>query len=110
MPVTIDDRPLAAESLGLKTVGQVLSFLKRDNRLVVHLYIDGKEPEAARLKTIRRAPIAAHTVFIETADPREMASEVLDEVEAQLFEADRLKRESASLLERQQFAPAMEKL
>ena len=110
MSVTVDDQLLAAEKLGLKTVGQVLSHLKKDNRLVVHVLIDGKEPDLRRIRAIRKFPLSAHTVFIETADPKEMARQFLDEVEAQLSEADRLKRESTKLLDRNQYAPAMEKL
>ena len=110
MSVTVDQQPLPAERLGLKTVGQVLQHLRRDNRLVVHVLIDGQEPDRHRLKAIQRAPIANHTVFIETADPRTMANDVLDEVEAQLGEADRIKSASARLLLRNQIAPAIEKL
>ena len=110
MSVMVDQQPLPAERLGLKTVGQVLKHLQRVNRLVVNVLIDGKEPQLGRLSSLKRTPIANHTVFIETADPRAMAEEVLDEVEAQLTEADRIKNESARLLVRNQIAPAIEKL
>src|SRR3954452_13618329 len=110
MPVTVDRRLLPAEDLGLKTVGAVLRHLRRDNRLVVHLRIDGKEPTPDRLKAIKRFPVGKHVVMIETADPKQMASDVLTEVEAQLNEADRLKNETTALLARKQFAPAIEKL
>jgi hypothetical protein len=111
MSVTVDDRPLAADNLGLKTVGQVLSHLKKDRkRLVVHVLIDGKEPDLKRFRAIRKYPLSSHTVFIETADPRDVARQFLDEVEAQLTEADRLKCESTRLLQGNQYAPAMEKL
>jgi hypothetical protein len=110
MSVTVDDRLLPAEALGLKTVGQVLSHLKKDNRLIVHVLIDGKEPDLKRFRVVKKFPLSAHTVFIETADPRDMARQVLDEVDAQLTEADRLKCESTRLLDRKQFALAMEKL
>jgi hypothetical protein len=110
MSVTVDHRPLAAENLGLKTLGQVLAHLQKDNRLVVHVLIDGEEPDLDHLPAVKQSPVSGHTVFIETADPRQMAIEVLDEVEAALDEADRLKNESADLLQRNQNAPAMEKL
>jgi hypothetical protein len=110
MSVIVDQQPIPAEDMGLKTVGQVLAHLKRDNRLIVHVLIDGKEPDLRRFKALKKSPLAGHTVFIETADPRQMAHDVLDEVEAQLTEADRLKGESASLLQRNQVAPAIEKL
>ncbi|HEV2293832.1 MAG TPA: hypothetical protein VGR35_08240 [Tepidisphaeraceae bacterium] len=111
MSVTVDHRPLAAENLGLKTLGQVLAHLQKDsNRLVVHVLIDGEEPDLNHLGKVKAAPVSGHTVFIETADPREMAVEVLDQVASQLDEADRLKTEAAELLQRNQNAPAMEKL
>src|SRR4051812_37128796 len=91
MPVTVDRRLLPAEDLGLKTVGAVLRHLRRDTRLVVPLRIDGVEPAPERLKAIKRFPVGKHAVFIETADPKQMASDVLNQVEAQLNEADRLK-------------------
>src|SRR5438128_6964990 len=110
MSVTVDDQQLPAEDLGLKTVGQVLSHLKKDNRLIVHVLIDGKEPDLKRIRAVKKFPLSAHTVFIETADPKQMARQFLDEVEAQLTEADRLKCESTRLLDRNQYARAMEKL
>lgn len=111
MTVTVDDQPLPAERLGLKTVGQVLAHLQRDvNRLVVHVLIDGHEPDLDQLNQVRQAPLAGHTLYIETADPREMALEVLGAVEAQLDEADRLKSEAADLLQRNQTTKALERL
>ena len=110
MSVLVDQQPLPADRLGLKTIGQVLKHLRRGNRLVVNVLIDGKAPDLNRLQTIKRALVANHTVFIETDDPRKMASQVLDEVESQLTEADRIKNESARLLLRNQIAPAIEKL
>jgi hypothetical protein len=110
MSVIVDQQPLAAEDMGLQTVGQVLAHVKRENRVVVHVLIDGKEPDLRRFKAVKKSPLAGHTVFIETADARQMAHQVLDEVEAQLSEADRLKGESATLLQKNQLAPAIEKL
>ena len=112
MSVTVDDQPLPADRLGLKTVGQVLRHLRREGsrRVVVHVLIDGKEPDLHRLKTVKRFPVATHSIFIETADPRQMADQVLYAVEAELSEADRLQSESAALLKRKQIAPAIEKL
>ncbi len=49
---------------------------------------------------VRRSPLNGHTLFIETAEPRAMALEVLCEVEQQLDEADRLKGEAVDLLQR----------
>jgi hypothetical protein len=110
MPVTVDDSPLRAEELGLRTVGQVLAHLQREKRLVVHVLIDGLEPDLRRLGDVRKSPLKDHHVFIETADPREMAMDVLKQVESQLGEADRIKNEAAKLLQSNQNVRAMEKL
>jgi hypothetical protein len=110
MPVTVDHEPMRAEELGLRTVGQVLSHLQRANRLVVNVLIDGEEPDLRRLGDVRKSTLKDHTIFIETTDPRQMANQVLSEVEAQLGEADRLKSEAAELLQKNQNVKAMERL
>ena len=111
MSVTVDDETLEVEALGLRTIGQVLSHVHRDNRLVVNLLIDGREPDFDRLPQVRQSPVNGHTLFIETAEPREMALEVIAEVESQLREADRLKGEAVELLHKSGGgAKAMEKL
>jgi hypothetical protein len=110
MPVTVDDAPLQTDELGLLTVGQVLSHLQRANRLVVHVLIDGMEPDLDRLSDVRKSPLQDHNVFIETSDPREMATGILREVEAQLREAARIRNETVDLLQKNQNVRAMEKL
>jgi hypothetical protein len=110
MSVTVDQEPLAAEELGLQTVGQVLSHLQRDNRLVVNLLIDGAQPDLSEISRVRQSLVRGKTLFIETAQPRQMALEVLDEVESQLGDAENFKRESAEFLRKNQIAKAMEKL
>jgi hypothetical protein len=110
MSVTVDDRPLATDNLGLKTVGQVLSHLKKD-QTVCRPRPDRRQRAGPQpLPHDQEVPARSHTVFIETADPKDVARQFLDEVEAQLTEADRLKKESTRLLRRNQYAPAMEKL
>jgi hypothetical protein len=110
MSVTVDSKPLPAEQLGLRTIGQVLSHLQKDNRLVVHVLIDGREPDLNRMGVVKQSPLNGHTIYIETAEPRRMALDVLDEVENQLDEADRLKSEAADLLRKDQKVKAMERL
>lgn len=110
MPVMVDDAPLRTEELGLRTVGQVLTHLQKANRLVVHVLIDGREPDLDRLPDVRRSPLQNHNVFIETTDPREMATGILREVEAQLHEAGRIRNETVDLLQKNQNVRAMEKL
>src|SRR5271155_2038402 len=81
MSVIVDDQTIPAEQLGLTTLGQLLNHLQRDNRLVVHVLIDGQEPDLSRLPILRQSPLLGHTLFIETTEPRTMAMDVLLEVE-----------------------------
>jgi len=110
MSVTVDHQPLETEALGLRTVGQVLAHLQREHRLVVHVLIDGREPDPQSFGAVRRSSIAGHTLFIETADPRQLATEALTDVEEELNEADRLRAEATDLLGRNLNVKAMEKL
>jgi hypothetical protein len=111
MSVTVDRRPLAAEQLGIETVGQLLSHLQRDsNRLIVQVLIDGQEPDLSQLTRVKKIPLRDHILFVETADPRELAVSVLAEVENQLEEADRLRGEASDLIVRGNNHKAMEKL
>jgi hypothetical protein len=110
MAVTVDQKVLSVSELGLRTVGQVLAHLQRDNRLVVHMLIDGTEPDLGRLSVVRREAVDGHELFIETADPRELATEALLEVVEQLKEADRLRLDATELLGRNSHVKAMEKL
>lgn len=110
MSVTIDRQPFITDTLGLKTVGQLLSHVQRTNRLVVNVLIDGREPDFESFEVFKQSSLTDHTLYIETADPREMALDVLDEVEVNLGEADVLREAAAELLQRNQCAAAMEKL
>ena len=110
MSVMVDHEPLAAEKMGLRTVGHVLTHIQRDNRLVTNLLIDGREPDLDRISTIRHSLLTDHTLFIETADPAIMALDALDEVEGQLRETDRLRSDAVETLQRGQSNRAMEKL
>lgn len=110
MSIIVDQEPLAADVLGLKTVGQVLSHIQRDNRLVVQLLIDGLQPDLDHITSLKQSLLGDRTLYIETANPHEMALEVLTEVESQLSEADRLKSEASDLLQQNQHVRAMEKL
>lgn len=110
MPVTLDHAPLETDRLGLQTVGHLLSHLKRDNKLIVNLLIDGQEPDYDNLASVKLSPLKGHTLFVETADPREIANDALTEVEAQMEEADRLTGEAVAMLQKNQPAGAMQKL
>jgi hypothetical protein len=110
MSVTVDRQPIAADQLGLQTLGQLLAHLQKDNRLVVHVLVDGQEPDLTHMPAVRKLPLDRHTLFIETADPRELADQVLVEVLEQLDEADRLRVEASDLIHKNQNQKAMEKL
>ncbi|HVT89208.1 MAG TPA: hypothetical protein VHD56_10180 [Tepidisphaeraceae bacterium] len=110
MSVMVDSQPLPAEQMGMKTVGQVLAHIQRAKRMVVHVLVDGREPDLGQLTKLKASPLTGHTLFIETTEPRRMAREVLDQVEAQLAEADRLTNTAVQLLRENQNIKAMEKL
>lgn len=110
MPVMIDDQPLAAEEMGLTTIGQLLQHVQRNNRLVVHVLIDGQEPDFKKLGELRTAPLTGHTLYIETAEPVRMANEVLEEIDQHLAETDRLRTDTVSLLRANSVVKALEKL
>jgi hypothetical protein len=110
MSVTVDRQTLLTEELGLQTVGQVLTHLQRENRLVVNLLIDGQQPDLGEIQRIRKSLVLGKTLYIETASPREMVLEVLDDVQTQLAEAEQYKNDAAELLQQNQIAKAMEQL
>lgn len=110
MSVIVDQQPLAAEEMGLDTVGQVLAHVQRDDKLVVSLLIDGQKPDLSQMPRVRAAALAGKTLFIETVRPRQIALEVLDGVEQQLAGAESFKSEAADLLQQNHVARAMEKL
>ena len=110
MSVTVDREHLAAEQLGLQTVGEVLTHVQRENRLVVNLLIDGLEPDLSKVEGVRKSLLLGHTVYIETVEPRQMALDVLFEVGEQLLEADRLKTEAIELLGRNNPMGALQRL
>jgi hypothetical protein len=110
MSVTVDHENLPAEQMGFKTIGQVLAHIQKGKRLVVHVLLDGEEPDLNQLGRLKAAPLLGHTLFIETSDPRKMAVQALEEVEEQLTEADRLTGDAIQLLRDNQNLKAMEKL
>jgi hypothetical protein len=110
MAVVIDDLPLQAEALGLATLGDLLSHVRRGNRLVVNLLIDGCEPDLAHIRTLRGSPLAGRVIYVETSDPADMARQALDSIQRQLFEAQRLSATAVELLRSNQIRRALEQL
>ena len=110
MSVTVDDEPLAAETLGLATVGEVLAHLQSRNRLVVHVLIDGHEPDLGRLDSLRGQLLGGRAVFIETVEPHRIAGEVFDQVESLLVDAEALRLQAVDHLQAGEHADALKKL
>jgi len=110
MSVTVDRQPIAPEEMGLQTLGQLIAHLQKDNRLVVHVLVDGEEPDLSRMGSVRKIALDQHTLFVETANPRELAVQALSEVDAQLDEVERLRAEASDLIVKSQNQKAMEKL
>jgi hypothetical protein len=110
MSVTVDRQTLATQEMGLHTLGQLIAHLQKDNRLVVHVLVDGEEPDLSQMGSVRKIPLDQHTLFIETADPRELAAQALSEVDAQLEEADQIRQDASDLIAQNQNQKAMEKL
>ena len=110
MSVTVDRQTLATQEMGLQTLGQLIAHLQKDNRLVVHVLVDGEEPDLSQMGSVRKIPLDQHTLFIETADPRELAAQALSEVDAQLEEADQIRQDASDLIAQNQNQKAMEKL
>ena len=110
MSVTIDTEMLAAEEMGMQTVGQVLSHVQQGKRLVVNLLIDGRTPDMTQMRKLRGWNLHGRTLFIETVHPQEMAFEVLDNIGQQLDNAELFKSQAAELLQQNHVAKAMEKL
>ncbi len=88
MTVTVDSETLPVEQLGLATLGDVLSHLQTQNRLVTQVLIDGCEPDLQHVPQLRKRTLSGHTVFIETTAPREIALDVLDQIDRQMDQAD----------------------
>jgi len=110
MGVMIDDSSLDTQSLGLVTVGDVLGHVTRDQRLVVQLTIDGKEPDLNQIDSIRRCLIRDHVVFMETADPAQVARDVLEEVDHQLVTARTHSDDAVKLLRQGVYNEALKRL
>jgi hypothetical protein len=110
MSVTVDDQPLAAETLGLRTVGQVLAHLRSKQRLVVYLMIDGREPNLEQMEMLRSQPLDQRAVYIETVEPKAIAGEVFASVETLLLDAETLRAQAVTHLQAGENADALKKL
>lgn len=110
MAVTVDDALLETDKLGLSTLGDVLSHVIADDRLVVQILIDGDEPDLSRLDSLRATSLSGCTVYIETARPIHLAREALAGVHDGFTLADQLRQESAELFRTGDTAGGLQKL
>lgn len=110
MSVTVDDVAIEARSLGLTTVGEVLSHVARKNRLVVQLLIDGTEPDLSEMESVRSRPLDGCSLFIETAQPLVIAREVLTAVDENMTSAEELREQAAEAFRLGNAAGALQKL
>jgi hypothetical protein len=110
MNVTIDAQAVAADQLGFTTVGDVLSHVRTQNRLVTQVLIDGRQPDLGGMAALRERPLLGHTIYIETAEPRRIAVDVLSELSVQLDEADHTRRDVVEHLAAGDTSKALQKL
>lgn len=110
MTVTVDSESLPVEQLGLSTLGDVLSHIQGKNRLVTQVLIDGSEPDLSHVPTLRSRELLGHTVYIETTEPRQIALDVLGEVEAQMDQADAARAAATDHLNAGETNKALQKL
>lgn len=110
MSVTVDHESFEAESLGLRTIGQLLLYLQQSGRLVVQFLFDGVSPDVELMSTLRKEPLDGHTLYLETVDPRELAVDVLDQISQHLSDTDEIRRGIVNLLREGALAKAMERL
>ena len=110
MSVVVDDETLETGVLGLTTVGEVLDHVRRNDRLVVQLLIDGEAPDLTHMSSVQAQSLDDRTLYIETADPREIALAAVKTAREMLESADRMRLEIAELLRNNNWTEAMTKL
>lgn len=110
MSITVDDQPVEARQLGVRTVGELLARIADDNRLVVSLMVDGIRPQADALEKLRSQPLEGRVVYIETTEPHQIAGEVIDEARKLLAEAETLRTQAVEHLQNDRPAEAFKRL
>lgn len=95
MSITIDDATFDSSKLGFTTVGEVLSHVARENKLIVQLLIDGSEPDMAGMEDVRAKPLAGSAIYIETSTAPAICRGVLDSIDETLVEADSFRGQAA---------------
>ena len=93
--LTVDHEPVAADRLGLSTVGGVLNHLDLHKRFVTQMLIDGKAPVLdGDFERVRTTPLAGKTVYVETTGIADVALDVIDDA-SQLLGESRLTLDDA---------------
>jgi hypothetical protein len=96
--------------MGMTTVGQVITHAQRDKRVVINVMIDGRSTPVDQLSKIRKSPIINQKLYIETAQPGELAHDVLEDVRTLLNNSQPHRAATIALLDKNKVGPAMEKL
>lgn len=110
MAVMVDDAPLEVGELGFSTVGEVLSHVANNERLIVQVLIDGAAPDLSQFEQVKQTRLDGRTLFIETASPRLIASEALSVVEGTIEQAETLRADAAEAFRSGDAATGMQKL
>lgn len=110
MAVIIDSESLNTREYGLERLGDVLDHIRASGRMVVQILVDGERPDLNQLATIRRELVTGHTVFLETAQPSEMAREALASLDGSLEDLNDLRLKAISHFEANQSHLAIQSL
>lgn len=93
MAIIIDDQPIETEVWRFKSVGDVLEHVRtRDRgRMIVKVLLDGVVPGMAQLG---QQELEGRTLFVETADRKELASDALREAGEILDNSDSARQQA----------------
>ncbi len=111
MPVFIDD---ARVELGGDDLAGVLESARRHlqprSRVVVEVEVDGRRVPPDELEDAARRPVAGAEVRLTSADPRQLVTETLEQVQRRLDEARQVHEAAAEQLQADQADKAMAEL
>jgi len=108
MGIYLDDEivELAGSDLG-SVLGAAQQQLQGQGRVVVEVQVDGRTLVGDEVSDQQHQPIADTEVRLYSANPRELAGEVLDQVRQRLEDARRLQQEAATSLQQDNSAEAL---
>ncbi|MEM8875966.1 MAG: hypothetical protein AAGD32_17105 [Planctomycetota bacterium] len=108
MSVTVDGE--AMNTTEMSNVGDVIDRLTGENRMITQLLIDGVEPNLDDQAALRTRPIDGGEIYIESASPAVVASEVLEAAILRLDEAEREAATAADLVQQTDATPGVARL